>query len=131
MLFDSPAMAENMQPTGSDPRCAVCRDIWQRDMEAEVYYRKCGTKKKLAAEVPLIVCMDCILSDRWLHANTSGQVKAFKMLRECALQRCDGNQSDPMWFCYDCFKYICNECKQNAEHTCDGKKVGNILYIII
>ncbi len=120
-------MAENIQLRESGPRCAVCRDIWHRDVIAEVDYRYAGTKKNLSAGVQpgVSVCVDCILSERWLHRSTKGQVKAFNMLRQCAMPGCGGNQSNPMWFCYDCFKFVCNECKQGTEHSCDGKQVGN------
>ncbi len=120
-------MAENIQPREPDNQCAVCRDIWHRDMHAEVDHRISGTKKKHSAEIPsnLSVCMDCILSERWLHGNTSGQVKAFKMLRKCAIPGCCSSKSDPMWFCYDCFQYLCSECKQSTEHSCEGKQVGS------
>ncbi len=120
-------MAENMQPRESDPRCAVCRDLWHRDVSAEVDHRHAGARNKLATEVKMSVsvCLDCILSERWLHGNINGQVKAFKMLRGCAIPGCGGKQSQPMWFCYECFKYICNECKQGTDHSCEGKQVGN------
>ncbi len=120
-------MAENMSHREElDHQCIVCRDIWHRDVDAEVYHRNARTRKKSSAELQpgLSVCMDCILSDRLLHGNTSGQVKAFKMLRECVLPGCGGKKTVPMWFCYDCFKYLCNECKHTAEHSCEGKQVG-------
>lgn len=124
-LHFSPAMVENMQ--SREAQCAVCRDIWHRKVVAEVYHRKSATRKKpsVEAQLDLSVCMDCILSERLLHGNTSHQVNAFKIQRECAIPGCSGTQSDPMWFCYACFKYICNECNQSPVHSCDRSKVGN------
>ncbi len=128
ILFCVPLLPENIEQRKPDPQCAVCRDFWQREVNAEVdHSRVQGGKKKVAAEAQpgLNVCLDCALSERWMNGKTSGgQVSAFKLLRECALPGCGGNQSGPMWFCFACFKYICNGCKHSAVHFCEGNQVG-------
>ena len=111
-------MAEHMQPREPQPQCVVCRDIWQRNVEAEVDYVTSGNQPRLS------VCVNCIVSQRLLHGNTSGQVKAFKLLHQCDLRECHGSQSAPMWFCYDCYKYMCNKCTKNKAHSCEGKQVS-------
>ncbi len=99
--------------------CETCWYIWKRQSPPEV--------QKVHDDVLKFVCLNCVLAERWIHRKVTGQVTVFRRGRERECASCNGrssgSESQPWWFCYECFQFLCHDCRQRL-HFCSTQQVA-------
>lgn len=97
--------------------CAVCCDVWKKSVPAEIVH---GEKR-------LPVCLNCLLTERWLQHTRQNRpqnaVKAKRLLRQC--NTCIAESSGHPWvnwrFCLRCCQHVCSSSHKN--HPCKAPKL--------
>ena len=100
--------------------CVVCRDVWKIPVPAEILH---GEKR-------LLVCLNCLLTERWLQHKVQTrpqiEVKASRLLRQC--KTCIAESSGHPWvnwrFCLKCCQHVCGS--SHKGHPCKAPKLVSL-----